>query len=186
MTRPFSLLALLTSLALPAVGAQAATPAKVDQVHSQVFFTTTYLGHSHFTGRFNEFSGTVTEGMSVQFEIDMGSVDTSIAKRDKHLRSPDFFNAKQFPKARFNSIAWKKTGDTTWDVTGAFTLKGVTKNLTAKVTKVGTGKDRKGRQRIGYDVTFEFDRHDLKVDYMKGAASATIGIRVQITTIVGG
>ncbi len=176
---------LAACLAVP-VAANAADAYKIDPVHSQVLFTTTYFGHSHFTGRFNGFGGSVTEGSALSIEIAIDSVDTAIAKRDGHLKSPDFFNAKQFPKATFESKAWKSTGANTWDVTGAFTLRGKTQQVTVKLTKVGAGKDPKGNDRIGYDAELTIDRHDFGVDYGKGGLGAKVQIKVQITSVKQG
>lgn len=175
---------LVAALALP-VGAQAADAFKVDSVHSQVLFTTTYFGHSNFTGRFNGFSGTVTEGESAEWEIDITSVDTNMAKRDGHLQSPDFFNAKQFPKATFKSKAWTSTGADAWDVKGDFTLRGKTQEVVVKVTKIGAGKDPKGNDRIGYDAVFTIDRHQYGIDYGKGGLGANVEIRIQTSTVKG-
>ena len=173
------------SLSLP-LTANAADTYKVDPGHSQVLFTTTYFGHSHFTGRFNGFSGTIVDGTSIELTVEIGSVDTGIDKRDGHLKAPDFFNAKQFPQATFKSTAWKKTGDNTWDVTGDFTLRGKTKSVTAKITKVGTGKDPKGNERGGFDAVLSIDRHDFGVDYGKGGLGAKAEIKAQITALKQG
>ena len=94
-------------------------------------------------GSFGDFSGTVMFNSqepaksSVQMEIKSASVDTGIAKRDDHLRSADFFKAKEFPTMSFKSASAKKISDDTYEITGAFTLLGQTKPLTATFKKTG-------------------------------------------------
>ncbi len=176
--------AMFLAVALSApVAAQAADAYDIDPAHSQVLFTTTYFGISHFTGRFNGFSGTITEGSTIELTIVIDSVDTGIAKRDGHLKAPDFFNAKEHANANFKSSAWKSTGANTWDVTGEFTLRGQTKTVVAKVTKVGEGKDIKGNLRIGFDAVLTINRHDFGVDYGRGGLGADVEIKAQINAI---
>jgi len=94
-------------------------------------------------GSFGDFSGTVAFNAqdptksSVQMEIKTTSVDTGIPKRDDHLRSADFFKAKEFPTMSFKSTAAKKASDDTYEITGDLTLLGKTKPLTATFKKTG-------------------------------------------------
>ena len=74
---------------------------KIDPEHSSVLFEVNHLGMSDLHGRFNDIAGnfTISKGgpAKVEATIKTASVDTNHKKRDKHLRSPDFFNVKQFP-----------------------------------------------------------------------------------------
>ncbi len=54
--------------------------------------------------------------------------------RDDHLRSPDFFNAAEFPEMTFASTGIERTSDKTGKITGDLTLLGVTKPVTLDVT----------------------------------------------------
>ncbi len=71
--------------------------------------------------------------------IQTASVDTAVGDRDDHLRSPDFFNAEEFPTIEFVSTGVTKTGDKTGTLAGNLTMLGVTKPVTLDVTfnKVG-------------------------------------------------
>ena len=89
--------------------AQGADSYKVDNVHSTVIFRIKHLDSSYAYGRFNEVSGTFaleeadpTKG-SLDFQVAADSIDTNNAKRDQHLKGPDYFNAKQFPTITFKS-----------------------------------------------------------------------------------
>src|SRR5687768_12531453 len=94
---------LLTTALLPFTAVRAADSYQIDAVHSSVLFKIKHLGVADFYGRFNDVSGTVSfdnadpSKSSVALEVKVESVDTHNEKRDQHLKSPDFFNSKQFP-----------------------------------------------------------------------------------------
>src|SRR5579871_2573279 len=112
-------LAVASLLLLPSVRSVAAPPAatyKVDKVHSAAIFRVQHMGAGNTYGRFNDFGGTLVvddDGAksSLEVEIKVDSVDTNAPDRDKHLKTPDFFNEKEFPKITFKSKEVKKAGD---------------------------------------------------------------------------
>ena len=115
---------------------------KVDPVHSSSLFRIKHNGVAWFYGRFNEMSGTVryAEGgddLQVDLSIPVESVDTGAADRDRHLKSPDFFNAREFPEITFKTKSSSKVSDNVYEVTGDLTIHGVTKPVTAKVEATG-------------------------------------------------
>ena len=85
----------------------------VDAAHTTVQFKVGHLGFSELVGRFNTFSGTFSmddanpAAAKASFEIDAASVDSNHEPRDKHLRSPDFLDVKQFPKMTFVSSGYR-------------------------------------------------------------------------------
>jgi polyisoprenoid-binding protein YceI len=107
----------------------------IDAVHSGVSFQILHAGVSYIQGRFDDFSGgfTIDTGdpakSAFSLTIKTASVDTNNSKRDDHLKSPDFFNVKQFPTISFKSTSVKPiTGG--YEVTGDLTLHGETKPVT--------------------------------------------------------
>jgi polyisoprenoid-binding protein YceI len=167
---------------------QAADTFKIDPVHSSVVFSVTHLGVSNFYGRFNDVSGTVVldkadpSKSSVELTIPVESVDTHYEKRDQHLKGPDFFNAKQFPVMTFKSKKVESSGDT-YNVTGDFTLHGVTKPLTLEVKKVGEGKGPEGEIRAGGETHFTIKRSDYGMNFMQGPVGDEINIVVSLEGI---
>jgi polyisoprenoid-binding protein YceI len=107
----------------------------IDAVHSGVSFQISHLGLSYIQGRFNEFSGNFTidtsdpAKSSFSVTIKAESIDSNNSKRDEHLRSPDFFNAKQFPVITFSSTSVKAI-EGGYEVTGDLTMHGETKPVT--------------------------------------------------------
>lgn len=154
--------------------AMAADNYKIDSVHSFAVFKIKHFNVSYAYGRFNDISGSfaldeVDPGASsVQIEIKAGSIDTHVAKRDQHLKSPDFFNAKQFPVITFQSRQVKKAGAGTYEVSGNLNMHGVTRSLTMTMHQVGAGKDPRGIYRTGFDTSFTIKRSEYGMKYMLG------------------
>jgi polyisoprenoid-binding protein YceI len=184
-----------TVAALPLLGAgpaaaHSADPGqyKIDPTHSYAFFTVTHLGVSRFTGRFDKLTGDVTaDGQGpankVVAEIDVNSVDSGFADRDKHLKSPDFFAAAQYPKAKFEStkVVFDAKGDGA--LAGNLTLHGVTKPVTFKLQHVGAGKDPWGGYRSGYVATTTLKRSDFGMNFMLDGLSDAVELTLNIETI---
>lgn len=165
---------LLTAVVLAAVLAlpAAADVYKIDPAHSEVSFQIRHL-LTNVRGHFNQYEGTVNldpakpETSKVEFKIKAESIDTGVADRDKHLRSGDFFETEKYPEITFTSTKIKKTGKDTYDVTGKFTMHGVTKEITLPVTFAGTAKDPWGNQRAGFSTTTTLDRKAYNINWNK-------------------
>jgi len=162
-------------LSLAAVGIQAADSYDVDPVTSSALFRIKHFNVAYFHGSFNvvkkEESSIVWDqaapaNSKVTVAIDVASIDSRNEKRDAHLASPDFFDAKQFPLLKFTSTSFKPLDSDRYEVAGEFTMHGVTKPLTITVTRTGEGKDPKGAQRIGFETTFMVKRSDFGMDKM--------------------
>ena len=89
------------------------------------------------------------------------SVDTNNAKRDGHLKSPDFFNTKQYPTIEFVSTS-VKPAEGGYQVTGNLTFHGETKPVTFDL-KGGKTTEFKGVQRTGYTTQFKIKRSEFGV-----------------------
>lgn len=182
-----------TVAALPLLGAgsaaaESAQPGvyKIDPVHSYAFFTITHLGVSRFTGRFDKLSGEVTiaPGASkVAADMDITSVDTGFEDRDKHLKSPDFFAAAQYPKAKFESTKVVLDAKGEGSLAGNLTLHGVTKPVTFKLQHIGAGKDPWGGYRSGYVATTTVKRSDFGMTFMLDGLSDAVDLTLNIETI---
>jgi polyisoprenoid-binding protein YceI len=147
--------------------ATAAATYEVDPVHSSVHFMIRHAGIANFYGRFNEFSGSLTldpenpDSSSLEFTVGTGSVDTANEGRDEHLRSGDFFNARQFPEATFASRSFAAGAEEgLWTIEGDLTLHGETGPVTVTLDWLGTGEMR-GATIGAFEATFEFKRSDF-------------------------
>ena len=170
MKPPHRILALAAAaLALASAAPAAVETYTIDPVHSSVGFKIRHIV-SHVPGQFTKFNGTLTvdrdnlENSAVEATIDVGSISTNNDRRNNHLRSPDFFEVAKFATMTFKSKAWKKTGDSTFDVTGDLTIKGVTKEVVLKVTLLGFAPGMGGGQTSGWEATTTLNRRDFGVN----------------------
>lgn len=159
---------------------------EIDPVHSTIGFKVKHL-FSFVTGRFNDVSGTITadaakpENSAVEVKIATASVNTANEKRDKHLRTPDFFDVEKFPEMTFKSKKVTRTGEDTADVTGDFTLHGVTKEVTLKAKFLGKGKGMTGGLQTGWEASTTIKRSDYGLTWNKLVEGVSaVGDEVQI------
>jgi polyisoprenoid-binding protein YceI len=164
---------LLSLMLLTMTGSSSTTkPYTVDNSHSSVIFRIKHLNVSYTYGRFNEISGTFLldeadpTKSSVAIEIKTNSLDTNSADRDKHLKSPDFFNVKQFPTATFKSTSVKAADAGKYEVTGDLTILGVTKPVTFTLTKTGEGDTPFKDHRLGFETNLTIKRSDFGMKFM--------------------
>lgn len=183
----------VAGLALSAVASAAATAPsgnyKIDPAHSVAYFEVGHMGGiSRFMGRFNDMSGDLVVDApaksTIKVEIKTDSIDTKHEGLDKHLKSPDFFNAVQFPSLTFNSTAISLNGAGEGTVAGNLSLHGVTKPVTLKLKQIGSGKGMKGETRVGYVATGSVKRTDFGMGYgVPGAATDEVDLRINIEAI---
>ena len=146
-----------------------ATNYKIDNSHTSVIFGVSHIGMSVCYGRFCQVEGQFTLGSASDnkfgMSIDANSVDTNDKKRDEHLRSPDFFNVKQFPKIEFVSTKIEPT-EKGLNVTGNLTMHGETREITIPLEKLGEGKSPFGDFRAGFLAQFTLKRSDYEMKNM--------------------
>ena len=189
MTRQFSrVLAIIGVSALATLSLQAAETYNIDKSHSEATFRVRHLV-SKVHGRFTDFKGTVDidaakpETSSVVFTIATASINTDNADRDKHLKSPDFFDAEKFPQITFKSSKIVAAGKDRYTVTGPLTMHGVTKEVTLPVTFLGFVKDPWGGERAGFESSITLDRKDYGILWNKtlDAGGAFLGDDVVVS-----
>ncbi len=141
-----------------------------DKAHSTIGFRVRHFGLVDVPGYFRDFTGTINydakdmKKSSVVFSAKMTSVDTGVAPRDNHLRTAEFFDVEKFPEMTFKSTKVEKKGKDLM-VTGDFTMKGVTKQISFPFTVVGFKKDAKGGMKMGVTAETSINRRDFGVNY---------------------
>ena len=174
-------LAVFLLAALMGATAQAAEY-KIDTkgAHAFIQFRIKHLGYSWLYGRFDDFGGTffydekAPEKSAINVNIDVTSLNSNHAERDKHLRGEDFLHVEEFPTATFKSTGYEALGEGKGKLTGDLTLRGITKPVTIDVKHIGGGKDPWGGYRQGFTGTTEFALKDFGIDYNLGPASQTV------------
>lgn len=154
--------------------------------HAFVNFKISHLGYSWLYGTFKDFDGSFSydpakpEASKVDVVIKTASIDSNHAERDKHLRSGDFLNTDKHPEASFKSTAVKANAQGGLDITGDFTLNGVTKPVTIAAKHLGEGKDPWGGYRTGFEGTTKLALKDFNIQKDLGPASQEVEIILSI------
>jgi polyisoprenoid-binding protein YceI len=183
--KPSTLVALISAFVL---SASAADTFKLDPVHTFVLFSVQHLRIANTYGRFNDIAGTVVfdkdnpSKSSVELSVPIESLDTHNSIRDKSLKSPDFFDAKQFPTMTFKSTKVEGNGDTL-KVSGDLTIHGVTKPMTVDFKKGGEGKGVFGEMRGGGETRFTIKRSDFGMNFQQGAIGDEVNIALSLEGI---
>ncbi len=165
---------LFAALALALAAPVQAATWEVDQSHSTVGFVVKHLIIAKVRGHFSTFSGTVViddkdiSKSKVDVKIDPASIDTDSAKRDEHLKSPDFFDVAKFKDMTFKSTKVEKLDGGKLRVTGDLTMHGVTK----PVVLDGEGpsaevKDPGGNAHVAFSMATTIKRADFGLGWNK-------------------
>jgi polyisoprenoid-binding protein YceI len=175
------------AVALMQEGGLATGTYAIDGVHSSTLFRILHNRVANFYGRFNQIEGSLTWGgedlskAKVSVTIPMESVDTNDAKRDEHLRGPDFFNVRRFPKMTFVSTKVEGTPKAL-QITGTLSLHGVEKELTIPASFTGFAETKFG-DRAGFEAKFQIDRTEFGIDAYPDNLGATVDITIALETI---
>jgi len=154
----------------------------IDTTHTEVQFKVKHLVISTVTGSFKKFSGSVEaenendfDNASVEFSIDVKSVDTNQADRDAHLKSADFFSADEYPTIDFKGLL-KKADQNIYKLTGPLSIRGVAKNVELGVEFGGIIKDPWGNTKAGFELNGKINRKDFGLSW--NALTETGGVVV--------
>jgi polyisoprenoid-binding protein YceI len=172
----------LTTLVVTGLLAGMGTAGEVKFVLSGDNTKLTFVGtkpNGKHDGGFKKLTGAATiDGadvttMKIAVDIDMTSTWADNPKLTNHLKSPDFFDVKNNPKAKFVSTKIGKNGDA-YTVTGKLTLNGKTKELSfpAKITL--------GGDSVSLSTSFKINRHDWGISYGKGMIDDDVTLAVSV------
>ena len=143
----------------------------LDPAHTRIGFVARHAMVTKVRGSFNEFEGTaVLDGANpanshAEVTIKAASIDTRNAQRDEHLRSNDFLAMQEYPEITFTSTGARQVDDTTFELTGDLTIRGVTKPVTIPFTFEGAAKDPFGNLRAGFEGSVAINRKDWGVTW---------------------
>jgi polyisoprenoid-binding protein YceI len=181
----------------------------IDPTHSTIDFVVRHLVVSKVRGTFTRYTGSIEldsdpSKSSASAKIEVASLDTRDEKRDAHVKSPDFFDAEKYPEITFTSskiVDTTPTGtgklgthgvlvdsyegstvDTTYQVVGALTLHGVTRDVTLNVESLGQTPDPWGNQRVAFSAKTSINRKDFGMTWSQAleAGGLLVGEKVDI------
>lgn len=145
----------------------ATTKWTLDPTHSEIQFKIKHLMITNVTGNFNKFditAETIEDNFSngkVSFSADVNSIDTNNEQRDGHLKSPDFFDAANFPKISFEASNANNMEKDGFELVGDLTIRDVTKPVKLQVEFGGVTKDPYGNTKAGFTVQGKINRKDF-------------------------
>ena len=186
-------LVLLAAFAAPAL-AQTTSTWEIDPAHSSIQFGVRHLMISTVRGTFPKFTATAVADEKdptrsiVEATIDAASIDTREAKRDEHLKSPDFFDVAKYPSMTFKSTKVEAAGNNRYKLHGDLTIHGVTKPVTLDVEATPTVKGMRGETRAGARATTKINRKDFGITWSKSmdGGGVVVGDELDVTIDVEG
>ena len=161
---------------------------EIDSSHSSMYFSVRHLVIAKVRGSFARWSGTIQapdgdfSKATVSVTIDASSIDTGVADRDAHLKSPDFLDVAQHPELRFvaKRVEPRSAGEV--DVVGDLTIKGTAREVVLRVEQHGQAKDPWGNVRAAFTAKTSIDRKDfgLAWNQVLETGGVMVGDRVDI------
>jgi polyisoprenoid-binding protein YceI len=178
--------AVATAIPLAALAADSYT---IDPAHTFPGFEINHLGFSNMRGTFNTTSGKIVldplgRAGSIDAVIDVSSVTTGQAKRDEHLRSPDFFDVAKYPTMTFKSTKLKYNGNSLVSADGDLTLHGVTKPVSLTVTNFHCAANPISKKpTCGGNATATIKRSEFGISTYVPAISDEVKISIEVEAI---
>ena len=158
---------------------------KVEPYHTQIGFTLSHFGFSEFSGFFSGASGTLVlnparpAASKLDVSLPVQSVLTTVPQLDSELKGDKWFDAAQFPTARFTSTKVTQTGKETATIVGNLTLHGVTKPVTLTAHLVGSGVNPLDKSfTAGFEATGVIKRSDFGVSQYLPLVGDEVTLRI--------
>jgi polyisoprenoid-binding protein YceI len=149
----------------------------LDGKNTKIEFTGTKPGGKH-EGGFKAVSGTAAgakaTSLKLEVEIDTTSMYTDNPKLTQHLKSPDFFEVKTYPKAKFVSTKIEENGKDGYTVTGDLTLHGKTKSISFPAA-ISVGADA-----LTLTSTFQINRQEFGISFGAGKVDDQVTLKVNV------
>jgi polyisoprenoid-binding protein YceI len=181
--------ALATLFAFSQPGLAEVQTYKIDPEHS---FANWEIRHvvALTSGTFHDVKGKIlldTENLArstVEAVISVYSLNSSHLRRDVHLLTDEYLDARDYPEMKFVSTSMQPTSAERGTLTGLLTLRGVTKPVTLDYQILGIGQDPWGGMRAGFKASTRINRGDFGIT--KYLPSGPVGNEVAITLLIEG
>jgi polyisoprenoid-binding protein YceI len=162
----------------------------IDKTYSLLVYKVRHFGVSWFWGRINLPTGSFRlddddlAGSFIHVSAELKNMDTANPDRDRFLLGPDFFNVREHPTAEFRSTSIRRTGPGAYEAAGDFTMHGVTKPVTARVTEFTAAQTDRFGFRGGFEAEISVKRSDFGMDLF--VKEGTLGDEVRIIASIQG
>jgi len=159
---------------------------KVDPAHSSIIFQIRHFGIANFYGMVTAPMGTVLlddpDAAVLEIEIQTKYVNGGNDSRNRFLASPDFFNVREYPKASFKAESIRRIDESTFEADGIFTMRGVSRPLTVRLTGYAERTIEKFGHRCAFETTFTINRSEFGMD--SHLEDESLGDEVTITVSI--
>ena len=163
---------------------------RIDDTHSFANWSVRHVA-SKTSGTFSDITGKIMidadnlANSSVEAKISMLSVNSSHAKRDKHIKEADYLDVEKFATATFVSKKIEAKSNTEGVMTGVLTMHGVAKEMTFPFKVLGFGIDPWGGYRSGFEAKTSLKASDFGFGWgIK--PNASVGDDIEITLLIEG
>jgi len=179
----------VTSALILSMGLANAAIYDIDASHTNVGFTVKHMMITNVNGNFATYDANIDfDPATKTFKtfsatVETNSINTGIEKRDDHLRSEDFFASEKFPKMTFEMTSYKADGDD-GEMKGNLTIRGITKPVTLKVEDIGTIKDFKNQNRVGFSLKGKINRMDYDLKWNKALELGGVAVAEEVKITV--
>src|SRR6185369_12430374 len=180
-SRLVAILAVLVSIALPVL-AEVET-FNFDKAHTLIGFRVRHV-LTKVEGRFKGFDGTIwldrqnPAASKVDLTIQATTIDTGVENRDNDLRSANYFDVAKYPAITFKSTKVEPKGNDLYDVTGEFSMHGVTKTIRVPVKHLGFAPGK--TEKAGFEVTLPISRKDYGIASGGPVVGDEVEINIQV------
>jgi polyisoprenoid-binding protein YceI len=164
---------------------------KIDNAHSFANFSIRHVA-SKLSGTFSDVTGNLKidrdnlANSSVDAKISLLSVNTSLAKRDEHIKKEEYLDVGHFADMQFVStkvIASKNANEGV--ITGKLTLHGVTKELTFPFKVLGFANDPWGGYRTGIEAKTNLKASEFGFTWA-AKSGGPVGDDLEVTLLIEG
>ena len=169
---------------------------QLDGAHSSVGLTVRHMVISKVRGHFNKWNANLAldtadlTRSAVEVSIEAASIDTGVADRDNHLRSPDFLDVQKYPSLTYKSRRVEALSADHLRVIGDLTIRNVTREVALDVEYGGQGKDPWGNQRVGFTAKASLNRKDFGLTWNQaleaGGVLVADDVKISIDVEYGG
>lgn len=164
---------------------------KLEPLHTQIGFSISHLGFSHYSGLFSGASGTLSLDPNsvaiskLNVSIPVASIQTTVPLLTEELKGDKWFDATQFPDATFLSTRITKTGADTATIAGDLTLHGVTKPVTLQAHLVGSGTNPLDKSfTVGFEATGVIERGDFGIKQYLPLLGDDVTLRIDVAFVL--
>ena len=160
---------------------------QVDKSHTHINFVARHMMISKVRGEFTDYDITVNfdennlTATTVDVTIKADSINTRDAQRDAHLKSPDFFNADEYPVLTFKSKKVEQSSPNTGRLIGDLAIRGVTKEVVLDVEYSGVMKGPWGGHNAGFSAKTVINRKDWGLTWNVALETGGLLVSEQVT-----